>query len=124
MNRELLLQLRLLTQEEEDAGFRKYLVHDPEDTPCGPEGLVLTVGYKISSSEMIFKTTDDWKIGYKHRQFGTIGDDPGETPRWHPIGIGVFQTPGEAIQGANFEDPGNLAYKVKPFDFVHKDFSE
>lgn len=125
MNPNILAQLRLLSQEEIDAGFRRFLVGDPEANLSDPDALVLVVGYILSSSEMIFKTTDSdgETIAYKHRQFGAIGNDPNEKPRWHPIGSNLFEKPGEAVQQSQFDSPGRVVYKVKPFDFVHEDFN-
>ena len=121
--RALLAQLHLLTQEEEDAGFRKYRVHDPEAALRDREGLTLVVGYKVSSSDLIWKVTDG-AIAYKHRRFGTRSDRHHKGAAWEPIGMGTFDSPEAAVQRWQFEDPGRVAYEIYPVDFIHKEFSD
>ncbi len=120
---ELLRQLRLLTREEEEAGFRRYRVRDPEARCVDQEGYTIAVAYMVSSSELIWKTTENMQIAYKHRQFGTVQGREDQEPKWEPIGTKTYKTPAEAVQQYQFEDAGVLVWVIHPVDFDYREIS-
>ncbi len=104
----------ILTPEEEALGFQLLMLESD-----GVEPMELTVAYIVNASEIVAKTFQFERDGYKHRCWGIMhykqwpgtAQPPVQTrPRWHPLGLTIYDDPGEAIQGSEFDpDAATLA---------------
>ena len=100
-------ELLVLTEEEADFGFQHLIVESD-----GVEADELRVAYVVSDSDIITKAALLGEIGYKHLRWGVmrypkiagvIYPPEDNTPKWHPLGMGLYHDPGEAIQRAQYE---------------------
>lgn len=112
-------ELLILTDEEAALGFQRLIVESD-----GVEPDELRVAYVVSESDIITKAHSSGQYGYKHLRWGIMrypshpGIIPIEAkPSWHPLGTTLYPTPGEAIQGAEFDPREQTLAPIEPHKF-------
>jgi len=114
-----------LSQAEEDAGFRLYLVHDPVGVlGASEDGKALVAGYKVSSADMLIKQSFRDHIHYKLWRHGRL---QGATfLNWYPIrDMSNFEDPGDAIQRTLCDEPElGIESQITPVDYQCEDYRE
>ena len=115
-----------LSPADEAAGFRLLII---ESDGVNPDELV--VGYVLSPSEIIIKTTLFGRIVYKLRRWGIVHHapvpglpplPPSERSEWTPVGMSVYHDPAEAIRECRSQPDETLTPPIDARDFHHEPY--